>query len=97
MDGIIWAIIVGVVCLVAGLSVGYLYRKSVAEKKIGRAEETVNQMVEDAQKRAEAIKKETVLEAKEEVHKLRSEFDKESKERRNELTRTCLLYTSRCV
>ncbi len=88
MDGIIWAIIVGVVCLVAGLSVGYLYRKSVAEKKIGRAEETVNQMVEDAQKRAEAIKKETVLEAKEEVHKLRSEFDKESKERRNELTRT---------
>ena len=87
MDGTILAVIIGVVCLIAGLSVGYLYRKGVAEKKIGRAEDTVAQMVEDAQKRAEAIKKETVLEAKEEVHKLRSEFDKESKERRNEQTR----------
>ena len=87
MDGYIWAIIAGVVFLIAGLAAGYMYRKNVAEKKIGRAEDAVKKLVDDAQKRAEAIKKETVLEAKEEVHKLRNEFDRESKERRNEQTR----------
>lgn len=84
MDGYIWAIIVGVVALLVGLAAGYVYRKNIAEKKIGRAEETVVKLIEDAQKKAEAIRKETVLEAKEEVHKLRNEFDKETKERRNE-------------
>ncbi|PWL45153.1 MAG: ribonuclease Y, partial [Clostridiales bacterium] len=82
MDAAIWAILAGVVCLGLGSGVGYLYRKNIAEKKIGRAEETVVRLIEDAQKKAEAIRKETVLEAKEEVHKLRSEFDKESKDRR---------------
>ena len=84
MDGYIWAIIIGVVALLAGLAAGYVYRKNIAEKKIGRAEETVVKLIEDAQKKAEAIRKETVLEAKEQVHKLRNEFDKETKERRNE-------------
>ena len=83
----LWAIISGVVFLAVGLLVGYLYRKNVAEKKIGQAEETVVRLIEDAQKKAEAIRKETVLEAKEEVHKLRNEFDRESKDRRNELTK----------
>ena len=87
MDAAIWAILSGVVCLAAGSGIGYLYRKNIAEKKIGRPEETVVRLIEDAQKKAEAIRKETVLEAKEEVHKLRSEFDKESKDRRNEQTR----------
>ncbi len=87
MDAAIWAILAGVVCLGLGSGIGYLYRKNIAEKKIGRAEETVVRLIEDAQKKAEAIRKETVLEAKEEVHKLRSEFDKESKDRRNEQTR----------
>lgn len=80
----ILGIILIVVALIIGLLIGYVYRRSVAEKKIGRAEETVAKLIEDASKKAETIKKETVLEAKEEVHKLRTEFDKESKERRNE-------------
>ena len=83
-----WAIIIGVAALVVGLLIGYMYRRSVAEKKIGRAEETVARLIEDASKKAETIKKETVLEAKEEVHKLRTEFDRESKERRNEQNKT---------
>ena len=84
MDGWIWAILAGVVFLAVGLAAGYAYRKNIAEKKIGRAEETVVKLIEDAQKKAEAIRKETILEAKEEVHRLRNEFDKETKERRNE-------------
>ncbi len=88
---IVWAIVIAVAALIlgaaAGVFAGYAYRRSVAEKKIGRAEESVIAMIDDAKKKAEAIRKETVLEAKEEIHKLRSEFDKETKERRNEQSR----------
>jgi len=70
--------------LVIGLIVGYFYRRNIAESKIGRAEDSVKKLIEDAQKRAEVIRKETVLEAQEEVHRLRNEFEKEIRERRNE-------------
>ncbi|MEA4852651.1 MAG: ribonuclease Y [Christensenella sp.] len=80
-------ILVGVGGLVIGLIIGYVYRRNIAEAKIGRAEDSVKKLISEAQKRAEVIKKETVLEAQEEVHKLRSEFDKETRERRNETTK----------
>lgn len=80
-------ILVGVGALVVGLIIGYVYRRNIAESKIGRAEDSVKKLIDEAQKRAEVIRKETVLEAQEEVHKLRSEFDKESRERRNEITK----------
>lgn len=86
MDVVI-PILVGVGGLVVGLIVGYFYRRNIAESKIGRAEDSVKKLIDEAQKRAEVIKKETVLEAQEEVHRLRSEFDKESRERRNEITK----------
>ena len=81
-------ILIGAGCLVVGLLIGYFYRKNIAEAKIGRAEESVQKLIADAQKRAEVIKKETVLEAQEEVYKLRSDFEKESRERRNEANKT---------
>nr|WP_302760936.1 ribonuclease Y [Christensenella hongkongensis] len=80
-------ILVGVGGLIVGLIIGYVYRRNIAESKIGRAEDSVKKLIDEAQKRAEVIRKETVLEAQEEVHKLRSEFDKESRERRNEITK----------
>ena len=50
-----------------------------------RAEEAVKKMIDDAQKRAETIKKETILEAKEEVLRLKNEQEQEFKTRRSEL------------
>ncbi len=82
-----WHIVLPLAAIVIGLFVGYIYRRNVAEAKVGRAEESVRRLVAEAQKKAEAAKKETVLEAKEEIHTLRVEFDKESKERRNEIQR----------
>lgn len=81
-------IILCAVGVAVGIAIGYFYRRNIAESKIGRAEEAVQNLIADAQKRAEVIKKETVLEAQEEVHKLRSELDKESRERRNEAAKT---------
>ena len=74
--------------LVIGLVGGYVYRKRIAEAKTQQAEEAVRKMIDEAQRRAEALKKETLLETKEEVHQLRSDLDREMKERRSELQRS---------
>lgn len=78
---------VGIICLIVGLAVGYLVRKHLSEAKIASAEEAAAKILEDAEKDAEAKKREAILEAKEEVHRLRNEADKEYRERRNELQR----------
>ncbi len=80
-------IVLPLAAIIIGAFLGYIYRRSVAEAKVGRAEDSVKRLVSDAQKKAEAVKKETVLEAKEEIHILRSEFEKESKDRRSEIQR----------
>ncbi len=66
---------------------GFLYRKHIAEQKIGGAEQEARRIVEEATKAADAKKRELLLEAKEEAHRLRLEFDKEVRERRSELQR----------
>ena len=89
MDWIIY-----VICAVAALALGIIgfilgmsHRKRIAEKELGSAEEQAKKILNDAYKAAEAKKREMTLEAKEENQRLRSEFDKETKERRNELSR----------
>lgn len=78
---------IAVVALVLGLLVGYLARKKTAEKTIISAEFRAQEIVLEAEKGAEAVKKEKLIEAKEEVHQLRNELEKEVRERRNEVQR----------
>ncbi|HBI02550.1 MAG TPA: ribonuclease Y [Paenibacillaceae bacterium] len=80
-------LVVALASLVVGAGIGYLVRKSLAEAKISSAETAAKNIVEQAHKDAEALKKETVLEAKDEVHKLRTDAEKELRERRNEIQR----------
>ncbi len=87
VNDIIIPIAVGVACLAAGGFGGYYYRRNIAEAKVAKAEDAVKQMIDDAQKRAESIKKEIILEAKEEVYRIKSENEKENRDRRNELQR----------
>ena len=55
-------IVVGVLlALGVGLFCGYLYRKRVAERKVAQAEDAVHRMIEEAQKRAEELRRKTVL------------------------------------
>lgn len=77
-----------IVACVIGAAVGYFVRKSIAESKIGSAEETAIRIVQEAEKTGEAKKKESLLEAKEEIHRLRSEMERENKERRAELQKS---------
>lgn len=74
--------------LAAGAAGGYMYRKNIQEKKIGRTEEYARNLLDDAQRRAEEKKKESILEAKEEVIRLKNELDREVRDRRAEVQRS---------
>lgn len=84
MDTLI-TILIGLVCLVIGLLIGYLVRKKLAEARIKSAEEAAAKILIEAKKESETRKKEALIEAKDEIHRLRSEAERENKERRNEI------------
>ena len=67
------AIVLIAVCSLIGVVIGFLIRKSIAEKKIGSAEEQARKILEDALKGAESAKKESVIAAKEEIFQLKKE------------------------
>ena len=88
MMDVLLPILIGVVCSVVFFFTGYVYRRNIAEAKVAKAEDAVKKMIDDAQKRAETIRKETILEAKEEAYKIKSESEKDLRDRRNELQRS---------
>ncbi len=84
---IVLCVVIGIVCIAAGVVIGVLYRKKVSEKSIGSAEQKAKEIVDEAEKEAETKKKEALLEAKEEILRNRNEAEKELKERRKEVSR----------
>lgn len=88
MSPVFIVILVGLIALILGLLIGYIYRKNVGERTIGSAEQKAKNLILDAEKKSESIKKEIVLEAKEDANRIRSSLDREVKDRRNELSRS---------
>ncbi|MGN1031078.1 MAG: ribonuclease Y [Butyricicoccaceae bacterium] len=84
----IQTIIAAIVALVIGALAGFTYRKKIAEKEIGSAEEEAKRIINDSIKAAENKKKEAVLEAKDEIHKSRADLEREIRERRAEAQKT---------
>ncbi len=78
-------VIAALFSILLGAVLGILYRKKVAEAKIGSAEEEAVKIVEDARKEAERLKKEALVESKEEILRNKAEADREVKERRAEV------------
>ncbi len=87
MSPIIW-ILICIVVLVLGLLIGYILRKNIGEKAIGSAEQKAKNLILDAEKKSETIKKEITLEAKEEAHRMRTDVEREVRERRAEIQRS---------
>ena len=67
--------------------IGVTYRKTVAEREIGSAEQEATRLINEAIRAGESRKKELMVEAKDEIHKSRTEHDKEVKERRAEISK----------
>ena len=90
MEPVLAIILIAAAAVVFGavfFFVGVAYRKNVAEKQIGSAEQEANKIVSEAMKTAEAKKKEAILEGKDEIHRLRNESEKELSDRRREVQR----------
>ena len=87
MNIIIVTILAVCIAVIIGGIAGYTMRKRSAEAQIGSAEEEALKIVSDAESKGEARKKELMLEAKEDIHRLRQELDRDTKERRSELSR----------
>ena len=83
---IICALIVVAVAVITWFA-AIAYRKNVAESKTGKAEDKAREIIDEALKTAEAKKREALLDAKEENLRIKNDFDKEMKERRNEVQR----------
>jgi len=64
---------------------GYFFRKYVAEKKIEDAETKARHILEEAKKEAQDKRREAELEAKDLMHRMRQDFERETKDRRQEI------------
>ena len=74
------AIIVGLVCLLAGAGAGYIARRRSVGTELQQAEEQASRILVEAESR----QKELLLEAKEETLRLRTTLEAEVRERRAE-------------
>ncbi len=87
MGNILWIAVSAVVAGVIGGLIGFIIRKSIAERTIKSAEIEAARIVEEAHKNAEIIREKAELKAKEEARKIREEAEREAKERRREITK----------
>jgi len=88
MFGKIGLVMFALIVVTGALSflIGYFSRKITAEKKLKTAEQRAKEILEEAKKQQDNRKKEIELEAKDLLYKLRGDFEKGTKERRNELS-----------
>src|SRR5699024_12379986 len=85
VDNLIIISILLALVLIDGIVVGYLIRKSIAEAKISSAENLAQQIVDEANRNADAAKKEALLEEKEESHVFSQQAEEELRECRLEI------------
>ena len=85
-----WVLIAvaAVVFLLVGILVGYILRKSKAEKTIGSAETQAKNLILDAENEAKTLRKEALAEARDEAHQLRQDAEKDIRERREDVKKS---------
>ncbi len=83
--------IVAILCIVGalvfGVAAGVFGRKGIVEKRRGNAEAQAKEILQNAIRDAESVKKESILSAKEEIIQMKKEADFDVKERRKEVSR----------
>lgn len=73
--------------LAVGATAGVLARKILLEKRRGNAEAQAKEILQNAIRDAESVKKESILSAKEEIIQMKKDADNDVKERRKEVSR----------
>jgi ribonuclease Y len=72
------------VAVLAGIVVGYILKQIFTAKKIKESESLSARIIGESKKEAETIKKEAILQAKENLLKLKADFDRETKDIKND-------------
>ncbi len=85
MDQTVQLIIAGVSALIVGLIAGRLFFAKNTKKQVEDAEHQAQNILKEAELRAETIKKEKQLEAKEKFVQLKSDYDRDVMERNRKL------------
>ena len=81
-----WNIVVFAVIASVALCIGYLLRRYVAEKKLHDAETEARHILEQAKKEGQDRRREVELEAKDLLYRMRQDFERETKDRRQEIS-----------
>ncbi len=79
-----YIIITSVIAFLGGV-IGFLVRKRFSEARIVSAKEVAKRLIEEAEQRAEILKKEALLQSKEKFYQEKAEFEKETIDKRQEL------------
>lgn len=74
-------------CLIGALFVGFLFGQKITQMRLGMARREAEKILEEAKKEAEARRREALLETKDISYKREVEFEKRTKERRQEIER----------
>ncbi len=88
MDQNVLLMIIGVAALIVGLIAGRLIFSKNTKKQVEEAEYQAQNILKEAELRAETVKKEKQLEAKEKYVQLKSEYDRDVMERNRKLGET---------
>ncbi len=81
----VWIPLILIVVAATAFGGGFWLRLLLGRKSLAGAELKSKQLLEEAARQAEALKKQTQLEAKEQLHAVRQEFEDKTKDRRSEL------------
>jgi len=80
----VFVLFIILVAVLVGIVVGYILKQIFTAKKIKESESLAARIVGESKKEAETIKKEAILQAKENLLKLKADFDRETKDIKND-------------
>ncbi len=78
-------IVFSILLILIGLFVGIIFMIILNSIKLMNASKKVQNLIDNAKKEADKLKRDSILEAKEENHRLKVELDKEIKEKKQEI------------
>ena len=81
----IYALGISFAALVAGIFIGFFVRKRLTKSRVESIEKYAKKILADAQKEAKTIKKEAHLQAKDTLYQMKVEFEKETREKKEQL------------
>lgn len=79
-------ILIYLIVAAVSVGIGYAIRRHIAEKKVQDAETKAKAIVEQAKKEAQDKRREAELEAKDLLYRMRQDFERQTQERRQEIT-----------